>query len=393
MDIKFSSEKTGRLAIAGHVGCGHAHSLGGQVQDDSVGLSVVLSLFKEAADIDLTIEGFRFEGDKITAVLKNGGEGYGTVKRMYTQQEKRMIERLAGREAVNTHTLVLEIFGRMYGQGVTETPVAVQTAIANAALNSFTKNQPERFVSTVEDIEGNIGSIVGTVLDINDIPVSVLGTVNATEGGIGPNEDLEGNSANYSKKEVVEALGMDRLPAIVVEAMAYSKLSDKLTKPTYFVRGDAQDDNPYVSQAIVEAAKDLGIECNYYKGGIKRVEGALKSNTQKVAEKIIELGKKLKEAEYSKDKVQIVSELSEVISQECGGISFMSNGLHEEIGGAGMMMKTAAVINLIVTKEYAMENPMPFLTEKDLDEYLSLVVRAVEKLDENCEAATKHIFS
>lgn len=393
MDIKFSSEKMGRVAVAGHVGCGHSHSLGGQVQDDSTGLSVVLSLFKRATRIDLTIECFRFEGNKIIAVLKNGGEGYGTVKRMYTQQEKKLINTLIGKEAINTHTLVLEAFGRIYGQGVMETPVAVQTAIANAALNSFTKNYPENFVSTVEDIEGNIGSIAGAVLDIDGIPTSVLGTVNATSGGIGPNEDLEGNSANHSKKEVVESLGMDRLPTIIVEAMAYSKLSKELTKATYFVRGDAEDDNPYVAEAIVEAAKELRIECNYYKGGIKRVKGALKSNTQKVADKIIELGKALRESEYSKDKVQIISDLADVISQDCGGISFMSNKLHEEIGGAGMMRKTAAVINLFVTEEYARINPIPFLTDSNLEEYLRLVVKSVEKLDENIDKAAKHIFS
>jgi hypothetical protein len=33
MNIKFSNEKVGRVAIAGHVGCGHCHSSNNQVQD------------------------------------------------------------------------------------------------------------------------------------------------------------------------------------------------------------------------------------------------------------------------------------------------------------------------------------------------------------------------
>lgn len=392
MNVKFSNEKIGKVAIAGHVGCGHCHSLNNQVQDDSPGLSVVLSLFKKATGTDLTIADFKFEGNKITAILKNGGEGYGTVKRKYTLQEKTIIRRMIGKEAVNTHTVVLEEFGRIYGQGVMETPVAVQTAIANAALNSFTKNYPENFVSTVEDLDKNIGSIVGTVLNINGIPVSVLGTVNATEGGIGPNEDLEGNSPNHSKKAIVEKLGMDKLPTLIVEAMIYSGFSKGLTKPTYFVRGDAEDDNPYAVEAVVEAAKELGIECTFYEGAAKRVKGALKANTEKVASKIIELGNALKVSEYSKDKVQIISDLADVVSQDCGGISFMSNTLHEEIGGAGMIKRTGAVINLVVTEEYEKENPIPFLTDKDLEDYLNLVVRGVEKLNENAGVATNHIL-
>ena len=148
-----------------------------------------------------------------------------------------------------------------------------------------------------------------------------------------------------------------------------------------------------MAEAIVEAAKEMEIECNYYMGGIKRIEGALKTNTQKVADKIIELGKALRESEYSKDKVQIISNLADVISQDCGGISFMSNKLHEEIGGAGMMRKTAAVINLIVSEEYGRVNPIPFLTNTDLKEYINLVIRAIEKLDKNINKATSHIFS
>ena len=37
-----------------------------------------------------------------------------------------MIRKLIGKEVINTHTLVLDVFGRFYGQGVrTERPVAI----------------------------------------------------------------------------------------------------------------------------------------------------------------------------------------------------------------------------------------------------------------------------
>ncbi len=391
MDIRFSSEKIGKVAIAGHVGCGHSHSLNNQVQDDSTGLSVVLSLFEKATGTDLTIKDFRFEGNKVIALLNNGGEGYGSVKRKFTLQEKKIIKGIVGKKAVNTHTLVLDAFGRVYGQGVMETPVAVQAAIANAALNSFTLNYPEKFISTVEDVEGNFGSIVGTILDINGIPTSVLGTVNCTEGGIGPNEDLEGNSPNHSKKGIIEALGMDKLPTLIIEAMIYSAFSKGLTEPTFFVRGDDEDDNPFAVEAVVEASKELGITCKFYEGAAKRVKGALKANTEKVAQRIIELGEKLKVADLSKDKVQIISELANVVSQDCGGISFMSNTLHEEIGGAGMIRRTGAVINLVMTEEYEAENPIPYITDEILEDYVRLTVGSVEKLADKAKVATDHI--
>ena len=44
MSIRFSEKKEGIVAIAGHVGCGHCHSLNNQVQDDSSGLSTVLEI-------------------------------------------------------------------------------------------------------------------------------------------------------------------------------------------------------------------------------------------------------------------------------------------------------------------------------------------------------------
>ena len=194
-------------------------------------------------------------------------------------------------------------------------------------------------------------------------------------------------------KLIIEKLGMDKLPTLIIEAMIYSKFSKGLEKPTYFVRGDATDDNPFVIKAVVKAAKDLGIECKFFDGGSKRVKGALKSNTEKVANKIIELGNALKVSEFSKDKVQIISELADIISQDCGGISFMSNELHGEIGGAGMIKRTGAVINLVVTEEYNKENPIPYLTEADLEDYLNLTVASIEKLIENADRATNHIFS
>lgn len=393
MEIKLSEKKQGLVAIAGHAGCGHSHSLNNQVQDDSCGLSIVLSLFKKATNLSLKIKDIEFEGNKVRAILENGGVGEGEARRGITPQEKKLAMTLVGKEVINTHTLILEAFGRVYGQGILETPVAVQTAIANAALNGFYVNYPEKFVRTRESINGNCGEIVGTVLDIDGRAVSVLGTVNATVGGLGPNEDQEGNSIVGTKGEIIRALGMDKLPTLIIEAMIYSGFSKGLTENTYFVRGDKEDDNIVVVEAVVKAAEKCGIPMRYHETGMKRTKEALRNNTRLVADKIIALGERLKVAETSEEKVNVIAELAVAVSQDCGGISFMTNELHEEIGGAGMIKKVAAVINLVTTDEYFKENPIPYLTDEELERYLNLVLESVNQVFERLDEANAIINS
>ena len=391
MSICFSEKKEGIVAIAGHVGCGHCHSLNNQVQDDSSGLSTVLEILKEASGISMELEDILFDGNWITAVMKNGGIGKGYARRDITPQEKKMIRKLIGKEVINTHTLVLDVFGRFYGQGISETPVALQTALANAAVNGFVVNFPQNFVHCVEDVGDNIGQIAGTVVNIDGIDVSILATVNASRGGLGPLEDLEGNSTCGAKGNVIRSLGMDHLPTLVVEAMIYSSFSDGLTENTYFVRADEEDDNPYVARAFMEAGKNLGLPVYYRKGGMKRGPGGLRKNTQMVADKIVQLGKALHDAETSFEKISIIGDLALTVSQDCGGVSFMSNELHEQIGGAGMIPRTAAVINLVTCDMYHAENPIPYMTEETVKQYVALTIETMKILGASVEEATRHI--
>lgn len=199
--------------MAGHAGCGHCHSHNGQVQDDSAGLATVLSIFQEAAGIPLTVKDIRVRtgmGGYIEVETEGGGTGKAFARRGFTPQEARLAEAVIGKEAICTQSLVLDVFGRIYGQGVHEAPVALQTAIANAALDTFVINYPSQFRSGYEGQQDSCGLIAGAVVDFDGIAVSVLGTVNASLGGVGPNEDLEGNVAIGSKRNNGGA-GHDRL--------------------------------------------------------------------------------------------------------------------------------------------------------------------------------------
>ena len=111
-----------------------------------------------------------------------------------------------------------------------KTPVALQTALANAAVNGFVVNFSQNLFTVLRMLAINIGQIAGTVVNIDGIDVSILATVNASKGGLGPLEDLEGNSTCGAKGKVIRSLGMDHLPTLVVEAMIYSSFSDGLTE-------------------------------------------------------------------------------------------------------------------------------------------------------------------
>lgn len=380
--IKFSEKKFGSIGVVGHVGCGHCHSINGQVQDDSVGLAVILYFFQKVTKLSLEIFDITFDENKIIVNLKNGGIGYGIARRGITPFEKDIIKKLIGKEALMTHTIVLKEFGRIYGQGVLEVPVALQSAIANALLDGFYKNFPDNFKITKENVGDNYGYILGTVLDIGNTSVSFLATVNATLGGIGPNEDLEGNSNYFSKKLIVEHFKLDKIPTIVLESKLFNNALGDLKTDTFIVRGDKEDDNVDVINALIEACSTLTYPfCYYDLGTMKRKVDSLKLKTIDIGQKIEKLGNELALANLSEEKVRIVSELATIVSQDCGGVTFMSNDIHNEIGGAGLIKKTGAVLSLGVSKKYINENIIPYLTKEDLEKYYQIVLKTISILE------------
>lgn len=384
LQINLSNERTGIIGVAGHVGCGHCHSHKQFIQDDSVGLATVLTLFQEATHLSLKIKDVRSvtgSHNYVEVETESGGIGRATARRGITIHEAELVKTLVGKQAINTHTLVLETFGRIYGQGIHEVPVAVQTAIANAALDSFVKNYPDHFISGYEDLIGSCGRIAGAVLDINGIPVSVIGTVNASIGGIGPNEDMEGNIAVGVKKEIMEKLGMIRLPTIVVEGKVYwPAMSDRLDCPTFLVRQASGIDNCVVADCIYRAAQTSLLPIEINETSLQREVGALTNHTIAFSEKVIALAEQLKTAEFSQNKVNILAELSVLVSQDGGGISFMSDKLYDIVGGIGMLPATSAVFSYIVPRSYYDKYIVPFATEEDVNHFVKIVKKSVQEL-------------
>ena len=395
MRAALSKEKTGVVAVAGHAGCGHCHSHNQYIQDDSGGLAVVLTLFQEATGLSLNIKDIRVKtgaAGSLEVETEGGGLGWAAPRRGITLHEGRLARTLIGRDARRTQALVLEAFGRFYGQGAHETPVALQAALANAALDTFVKNYPQDFRAEYEDQEGSCGLMAGTVLDIGGIPVSVLGTVNASEGGLGPNEDQEGNSPLGRKGKLMAQLGMLSLPTIVVEGKVYTpKFCNQLTSGTFLVRADDRADNPHVAQAIAKAADQLGYPVQVLRDVMARVPGAMKSQTMQLADRIMELGARLKEASYAREKVEILGELALLVSQDGGGISFMSNSLNDILGGVGMYPGTSAVFSYLVPPSFYREYVFPYLTEKDVEDFTALTKGSVLQLNNVLPQALAHL--
>ena len=395
MRIRLSAEKKGVMGIAGHVGCGHCHSHNQYIQDDSVGLAVVLALFQEATGLSLTIKEVRaVTGSKgsITVETVSGGIGTCSPRRGVTVQEARLAKALEGQSAVRTQALTLDAFGRFYGQGVHETPVALQTAIANAALDSFVRNFPQQFVWAEESLQGQCGLMAGTVLDFDGTPVAVLGTVNATEGGLGPVEDLEGNCVAGSKQTLMAALGIEHTPCLVIEGKVYASIySDSITEPAFLVRADPEWDNPVVGAAVAKAVEGLGFAVTYRTDVMKRVPKGMENTTIALGDAIIAGGERLKQARFAQEKVAALADLARLVSEDGAGVSFMSDRLHEHIGGTGAMPGSGAVLSYVMPKSYRDAYVFPFLTEEDLARYLLAVKAGTMAMLPVLPEAQKHL--
>jgi hypothetical protein len=276
----------------------------------------------------------------------------------------------------------------MYGQGILETPAALAAALANSVLDTFHKKAPARFHITQESLVTNSGLIGGLSTNINGIDTSIMITVNESSSGIGPAEDLEGNVALGSKEKVMRKLGILKCPTIVLEGKAYfPSLSDRLQQNTILVRAQKDLDNMVVAEALYDSTKELGYPVIFLDNAFPRTNGMLKRKTIEVAESIIKTAERLKEAELASEKVSTVAELAKLVSQDTGGVSFMSNRLHDVVGMAGLIPGTSAVLSMVVTKKYLAHWKIPLIEQEDIEMVKSIAYNAIPKIASNIDKA------
>lgn len=381
VQIGFSDQKQGRCGITGHVGVGHVHSHSGFVQDDSAGFAVVSALLKQALPVDTAIQ--RVSADVMTGeiVVETAGGGIGCAmpRRGLTPVEVQMLaQRAAGLDAAYTQVAAVSVFGRMYGQGVSEAAAAFQGACALAAQDTFVKAAPERFHVMTEKLAGRLDTAACTVLDIARIPVSVMLLINCTEGGIGPDEDYEGNTMWDDKGRVMREVGLDRIPTVVVESKAFiPAMAKDVQTQKIFVRAQAGVDNMELAADLTDAAARNGIPFHFSDSAMPLAKGSLQKATIAFAEKIVALGEELKTVDLALDKVRITSELAKLISEDAGGVTFMSNSINDLARGAGIMPHMGAVVSMIVSEQYKEYVKIPMLTPEDVQSYLTVILEGL----------------
>lgn len=383
--IKFSEEEKGRFGIVGHVGVGHVHSHSGFVQDDSVGFAVAAHILKQAVPTDTIIEEAYADvnTNSVTVITKAGGKATLSPRRGITPREAEIITSAKGLDASYSQNCAIDVFGRIYGQGAAELQVCFQGVCALAVLESFKKTAGEKLSYTTEKFENKYDVSAATVLDIDGIPVSLMLVINGTNGGIGPDEDYEGNANWTEKGELMHKFALDSIPTTVIESKAFIPgMADTVSENQWMVRAQENIDCTILGESLYASAKELELPVRYETGLMPMPNGALERATVAFADKIIDYAEKLKTADSCADKTVYVAEIAKLISEDAGGVTFMSNSVNDKVRGAGTLPKISAVLSMVTTREYQAYWKIPQVTAEETENYAKIVIKAIKNLAE-----------
>lgn len=216
---------------------------------------------------------------------------------------------------------------------------------------------------------------------IHGLDVSVMALVNATAGGIGPNEDVEGNVDLYGKTAVMERFGLRRAPTLLVEGKVCAKpLSPVISEPTFLIRAYPSDDNPAAARAYIRAAERLGFPAVYREELLARDPKAMRSLTEQMGRRLEALGIALQRAASSAEKVAIAAEVNRFASEELGGITFMSEDIHAVMGGVGQIPGTTACMSLFIPDEELKAAVIPVLSMADANRFADMLYEGLREL-------------
>ena len=344
----------GMAGIAGHVGVGHAYSHSGFMQDDSTGFSVLLFLLCRVHAMDVTIADVQCpDGKTICVTTRGGGTGQAAARRGVSPFELGIMRQAIGRGRESLQHLVCRLFGRMYGQGVYDVATAFELAVAVAQLDTVRQCWPHETVYDRDDTPESCGVFLGGNLALDGQPVAWLLSINASQGGIGPNEDSEGIIPIGNKGRLMQRLGMDRHPVIVLEAKSFvPSMKDTVHAASFFVRWNETFDNAVVGRSLALAAEKQAMPC-IVQGNAYQRDDQLSRETRNVGCEIAEIGERYAHAETAAQKVSLAGRLSVIVSERLGGSIFLSDAIFRIVGGGGLWPGQAAVLSLLATEAYA----------------------------------------
>ncbi|MBT8355122.1 MAG: hypothetical protein KJO60_11400 [Desulfofustis sp.] len=392
MHIKPNPNEKPKFGVSGHVGAGHVHSHKGFIQDDSGGFAVTTSLIRIAYPADTSIHRVSCTQDVVEVETVEGGIGRATARRGFTRYEEELLQRSLGLDGIYSQSLSCRCFGRIYGQGVMEAPVAFQTATCLAVIDTFHRKYPDHIKVSEEGLQSNVGKCMGALIDIEGSCIAVMAVVNASRGGIGPVEDLEGNISLAEKGSLMEEIGLDKIPTIIIEGKAYvPTFSSTLEQNTFWIRFNEEFDNPAVGDALIKAAANCPVPSLSSNTAYPRYTGEMKETTRVFGQKIIDIGRKIESSSHSQEKAKLIAELALLVSQDAGGITYMTDSLHEIVAGGGLVPGLAAVLSIAVSQKYIEENLIPEITPEDVDSYLNIIVLAIEFMSKDPQSLENYI--
>jgi hypothetical protein len=203
---------------------------------------------------------------------------------------------------------------------------------------------------------------------------------------------LEGNIMLGDKGELMKKLGLDHLPTMILESKAYVPAVCKgTTENSFWIRINKDVDNRVVYDALVRGAEEAKVNYIQSDTAYKRGTDEIALATRKLGEKIAHLGNTLAKAETSREKVQIIGELAILVSEDAGGVSYMSSDLHNLVGGGGLMPGSSAVLSMTISEPAIRIWKIPAFTAQDSDQYLAILEKAVPILADNIQEACNEL--
>lgn len=339
------------LAFAGHIGVGHVNSHQGFVQDDAAGFATLLALLLRACPLDPTVTDIRTDQDRLTVSLACGGQGQASLSGGFSPFEADLLQRGRGLCELSSQTLATKVLGRIRGQGMDKMGAVLILAHARALLDAVRRYWPAGVLHATDDIPGSCGEFLGGMLSLEGTACAWMLTINASPDGSGPVEDSEGIMPVGGKGRLMRELGMCRIPCIVLESKAYSPGdSDSLATSHPWIRWNQDSDNPVVGQCLAEAARQCHVQAIVNDRAYPRRPGDLDRASQALGEKISKLGQEYARARTSAQKVALAAALADILEQEIGGTSFMSQAVHSVAAGGGLWPGQAAMLSLLASR-------------------------------------------
>lgn len=380
------------LGISGHAGAGHVHSHSGFIQDDSAGFAAAATLIGMAYPADTTIQKVVINKDTVEVLTRDGGTGRAVARRGFTPYEAELVQRAVGLDGLFSQSVAFRSMGRIYGQGVLEAPVALQTAVCLAVVDTFSKKHPGAVMVSGEGPDGNVGACMGAILEAEGIRFAAMAVLNATAGGLGPVEDFEGNLNFGSKGRLMEKLGLDGIPTIVLESKAYiPSISKALARDTFWVRFNREADNPEVGHALINAVETLGLPMQYSDTAYPRYSGEMRQTTQALGRRIADIGRQIEKARTAAKKSALIGDLAILVSQDAGGITYMTEPLHEIAAGGGLVPGMSAVLSMAVSRAAVEHSRVPEFTANDSLNYINISIQALKILSGSLADTTAYL--